>query len=355
MSTSDSNSRTWPLVELAETIGATVEGDASLTLTGYNTLEAAGPGDVSFLANTKYVAAAKTTRAGAIVVSPEHAKELAGRTLLVADDPYFAWRNVMVEMIGFRQQPAAGVSERASVHPTATVHPGVHVGPFVTIDAGAVVGERSVLYPGVYVGPDARIGGDCILYPNVVVYDRCVLGDRVTLHAGCVIGQDGFGYATHAGAHHKIPQSGNAVVEDDVELGAGCSVDRATVGSTVIGKGTKFSNAVTIGHGTKVGPHNLYVAQVGLAGSVQTGSYVVMGGQVGVAGHLKIGNNIKVAATSAIYKDVPDGCDVGGTPALPLSEARRLVMSQLKLPDALAELKRLKKQVEKLEKQLNQP
>ena len=351
---SEKQSKTWPLADLAEKIGATIQGDPALILTGYNTLEAACETEVSFLANNKYAAAAKATKAAAIVVAPDQASELEGRTLLIADDPYFAWRNVMVEMIGFRKHPAPAVSEHANVHPTATLGQGVYVGPGVTIEANATIGDRTALYPGCYVGPDARIGCDCILYANVVVYDRCVLGDRVTLHGNCVIGQDGFGYATHGGAHHKIPQSGNAVIEDDVEMGACCSIDRATVGSTVIGKGTKFSNSVTIGHGTKVGPHNLYVAQVGLAGSVTTGSYVVMGGQVGVAGHLKIGSMVKVAATSAIAKDVPDNCDVGGTPALPVADARRMVMSQFKLPSALAELRKLKKQVAKIEQQLSE-
>ena len=342
----------WTLTELAKQINAELQGDGDQVITGYNTLEAADASQVSFLANVKYIAAAKQTQAGAIVASPEHAAELEGKTLLLADDPYFAWRNVMVEMIGFRQQPAPGINEQAIIDPSATLGNDVHVGAFATIAVGVKVGDRTVIYPGCHIGPDAVIGSDCLLYPNVVIYDYCVLGDRVTLHGGCVIGQDGFGYATHEGAHHKIPQSGNAVVEVDVEMGACCSVERATVGSTVIGAGPKFSNSVTIGHGTKVGKHNLYVAQVGLAGSVTTGDYVVMGGQVGVAGHLKIGNMVKVAATSAIARDVPDGCDVGGSPALPLNEAKRMVLSQLKLPDALAELRKLKKQVAALEKKL---
>lgn len=352
MSNESNNEQTWPISDLAAKLDAELSGDASLVLTGYNTLEAAGPTEVSFLANVKYLEAAKSTNAGAVVCSAKHAAELEGQTMLVHDDPYFAWRNVMVEMIGFREQPVAGVSEQAVIAPTASVASSASIGAFCTIAAGATVGENTVLYPGCYVGPNAKIGCDCILYANVAVYDQCVLGDRVTLHAGCVIGQDGFGYATHAGAHHKIPQAGNAVIEDDVEMGACCSVDRATVGSTVIGQGTKFSNSVTIGHGSKVGKHNLFVAQVGLAGSVTTGDYVVMGGQVGVAGHLKIGNMVRVAATSSIMKDVPDGCEVGGSPAILLSDAKRVILSQMKLPDAMAELKKLKRQVAALEKKL---
>jgi UDP-3-O-[3-hydroxymyristoyl] glucosamine N-acyltransferase len=200
----------------------------------------------------------------------------------------------------------------------------------------------------VVVGPRATLGRDCVLYPNVVIYDDCVLGDRVTIHAGTSIGHDGFGYATQKGIHHKIPQVGNVVIEDDVEIGANCTVDRATLGSTVIGKGTKFSNAVAIGHGTKIGPHCLFVAQVGVAGSVSVGHHVTMAGQVGVAGHLKIGDNVTIAAQSGIIGDVPEQTTVMGTPALPAARARRVWGVYSQLPDLLDRVRKLESQVEEL-------
>ena len=195
-----------------------------------------------------------------------------------------------------------------------------------------------------------------MLYPHVTVYDDCIIANRVTLHAGCSIGQDGFGYSTHAvpgqePVHHKIPQAGNVVIEDDVEMGANCSVDRATLGSTVIGAGTKFSNGVTIGHGCHVGPHNLFVAQVGLAGSVETGKHVVLGGQVGIAGHLKVGDRAQVAATSGVMKDVPPDSVYGGTPAIPLRETKRVVLYAQRLPDLAARIKTLEREIERLKKQ----
>lgn len=327
-----------------------MRGDGSRPLTGCATLEQAGPEDVSFLVNRKYIGQIAASRAGAVVLAADDA-ELAGdhHTLLVADDPYFAFRNAMAELVGFRQHPAAGVSERASVADSATVGKDCYIGPFAVIAEGAVVGDRCAIYPHCYVGPSARVGDDCALFPNVTVYDHCVLGDRVTLHAGCVIGQDGFGYATHAGTHHKIPPSGNAVVEDDVEMGAGCSVDRATMGSTVIGAGSKFSNNVTIGHGTRVGRHNLLVAQVGLAGSVQTGNYVAMGGQVGVAGHLKIGDQAQIAAKAGVVSDLQGGAQYGGAPAQPFNDAKRQILALTRLPELSTAFRKLQKRVARLE------
>jgi len=212
-----------------------------------------------------------------------------------------------------------------------------------------VLGDRCTVYPHCHIGREASLGEQCILYPNATVYERCVLGDRVTLHAGCVIGQDGFGYATHQGAHRKIPQAGRVVIGDDVEMGAHCSVDRATLGETVIGEGTKFSNSVTIGHGTKVGRHNLFVAQVGLAGSVKTGDYVALGGQVGVAGHLSIGDQAQVAGHSGVISDVPPGVNYGGAPAQPLKELFRIHAQLRKLPEFARTVKSLSKRLAKLE------
>ena len=322
-------------------------------------LDEAGPGDVAFLANPKYLPQLKTTRAAAVIAAPD--VEGAGRTLLVADDPYFAFRNAVVALHGFREHSSVGaegmsgggpISPQAVVAPTAKIGEGTIVHPYAVVSDGAEVGSGCVLYPHTFIGPGAKLGDDCQIYASVTIYDGCVLGDRVTLHAGCVIGQDGFGYATHGGEHHKIPQVGNVVIEDDVEMGAGCAIDRATLGSTVIGKGTKLSDLIVIGHGARVGRHNLLVAQVGLAGSVETGDYVVMGGQVGVAGHLKIGDQAQVAATSSVMTDVPGGATYGGTPARPLTEAKRLHLHSLRLPDLVARIKKLERELERMKKEV---
>ena len=341
-----------PLRELSAEIGAELTGGdgADPIIERCATLDEAGPADVAFLANQKYAGKLSTTRAAAIIVSP--GVEAPGKRLLVAADPYFAFRNAVVALHGYRKhpRPAEGdISPHAFIDPTARLGEGTIVHPLAVIAAGVTIGARCVIYPHTYIGPQATVGDDCLLYPHVVIYDHCVLGHRVTLHAGCVIGQDGFGYATHRGAHHKIPQSGNVVIGDDVEMGAGCAIDRATLGSTVIGAGTKFSDLIAIGHGAKVGRHNLLVAQVGLAGSVETGDYVVMGGQVGVAGHLRIGHMVQIAATSGVMTDIEDGQKYGGTPAMPLNEAKRIHLHSTRLPDLMARIKKLERRLAELE------
>lgn len=343
---------TLTLDELAKKIDATVRGNGSGSVTSCAALDKATQDQLSFLANHKYAAMLADTKAGAVVLGEKDA-QLAPETLtvLVAKDPYFAFRQAVVELHGFRKHPGSdqGVSDRAIIHPTASVGSDCVIHPLAYVEAHATIGDRTVLYPHTYVGKGAVVGSDCQLFPNVTVYDDCVLGDRVTLHAGCVIGQDGFGYATHQGAHHKIPQIGHVVVEDDVEMGAGCTIDRATIGVTRIGKGTKFSDLVAIGHGATIGNHNLFVAQVGIAGSTETGDYVVMGGQVGVAGHLRIGHQVKLAAKAGVMTDIPDKATYGGQPAMDMNQTKRSLLLMMKLPEIVADFRKLKRRVLGLE------
>ena len=341
------------VAELAERIGARVVGDGSVRVSGCAGIEEAGPWEVTFVANHRYVRLLGETGAGAVIVSPGEAERAPGRTLLVSEHPYLAFREAVVALHGYREHPGGGVSDRAEIDPSAEVGRGCTIHALACVAAGARVGERCVIYPHCYVGPGAVVGDGCVLFPNVTVYDGCVLGDRVTLHAGCVIGQDGFGYVPHDGRNLKIPQAGNVVVEDDVELGAGCVVDRATVGSTRIGRGTKMSDLVAIGHGAEIGKHNLFVAQVGIAGSTRTGDYVVMGGQAGVAGHLKIADGVQLAAKTGVIDDLSEkGQQYGGQPALPLSHTKRNVLALAKLPKLMQEFKRVKKRLEALEREL---
>jgi len=355
---------TMTLKTLAQAIGAELhpahgsqsDAVAEIEIVRCAPLGEAGPDEIAFLVNPKYQSHLATTRAAAVILAADVKAGHVNR--LIADDPYFAFRNACVELHGFREHPVApqgNISDKADVDPTATLGAGTVVHPFNVICAGAKLGSNCVIYPHCFVGPNAVIGDGCVLHPNVTVYDHCTLGNRVTLHAGCVIGQDGFGYATASAQpdpvtrHHKIPQAGNVIIGDDVEMGAGCSVDRATIGSTVIGEGTKFSNNVTIGHGSHVGKHNLFVAQVGLAGSARTGDYVALGGQVGIAGHLKIGHRVKVAATSGVMTDIPDDQTWGGSPARPLTEAKRLHLSSLRVPDMVTRVKKIERRLDQME------
>jgi UDP-3-O-[3-hydroxymyristoyl] glucosamine N-acyltransferase len=316
------------LYQLAEEIGAQLVGDGSVTVSSVNTLEDARPGQLSFLSNPKYEKQLATTQASAAIVGNNVQSDRLA--LLRAKDPYLAHQKAVVILHGYRKHP----------------HTGIH--PLAYVDPSAELGERVTVYPGVCIGPGVKIGNDCVLYPNVVVYDRCVIGDRVILHAGSVIGADGFGYATSGGVHHKIPQIGNVVLEDDVEVGANSTIDRAALGSTFIGKGTKIDNQVALGHNVKTGPGCLIVAQAGVAGSTTLGHHVVLGGQVGVAGHLEIGDQVMAAAQCGIIGSIEAGEVLLGSPSMPISHARRVYAIFRELPDLASRVRQLEKKLEKL-------
>ncbi len=344
---------TTTLGQLAEKLAATLDGDADRPVDALASLDEAGPRDASFLANPSYRSKMSATSAAAVIVAADYDGPVAeGLGLLRCEDPYFAFREAMVLLHGYRQPEFAGIDETARIHPSATLGEGCRVGPFVSVGPNATLGARCVLYPGVYVGPGARVGDDCTLHPNVVVYDGCVLGDRVTLHANCSIGHDGFGYATYQGAHHKIPQAGRVEIGDDVELGAGCAVDRAALGATTIGAGTKFSNLVTIGHGTKLGQHCLLVAQTGIAGSVTVGNYCAFGGQAGVAGHLDIGDMVRVGGQAGVIGPVPSNTEVMGMPARDRARIRRIWAVTDRLPELRDQVRDLTRKVAQLEARL---
>lgn len=341
------------LTKYLATVGmaATVDGDASKTVDAVATLEDAQANEISFLANPKYEAALQTTNAGAVIVGldqarPDHLSVLRTR------DPYAAMTAIVVRIHGYRQHQQVGISESAQIHADARIGANVNIHHGVTIEANVEVGNDVILYPGVYLFKGCRIGAGSVLYPNVVVYPDCILGQRVTLHAGTVIGEDGLGYAMVEGKWHKIPQIGITELGDDVELGANCAIDRATLGQTHIGAGTKFSNLVTIGHGTKIGKHCMFVAQVGLAGSVQVGDYVTMAGKVGVAGHLKIGDRAKLSAMSGVMRDIPDDGRVFGIPALPYRQSLRATSAYEKLPETTKQVKQLEAKVSELTQQV---
>ncbi|KKK59950.1 hypothetical protein LCGC14_3029230, partial [marine sediment metagenome] len=244
------------------------------------------------------------------------------------------------------------LGKSVDVDPTAKLGPDVAVAQFATVGAGVEVGEGSVLYPGVYVAPGCRLGRGCVLHPNVVLYEGTILGDRVTIHAGSVVGEDGFGYATHAGVHEKIPHSGHVELGDDVEIGACCTIDRASLGTTVIGAGTKLSNLVAIGHGTKIGRGCLLVAQVGIAGSTTIGDYCSFAGQAGVVGHITIGDGVRVGAQAGVTGDIEPGLEVLGSPAIPLADARRVVLATTRLPQLRDQVKKLNRELKVLRDRL---
>lgn len=329
-----------------------LEGDPQAEIQRVNTLQMAEKGDITFLSNRKYASLINQTSATAIIL-PETLSAPENIIQIKVDDSYYAMTLITRYIHGMREHPFDDISPDAEIDKTAKIGKNARIAPNVTVCKKTVIGDGAVIYPGCFIGPNVTIGKNIVLYPNVTIYDNTVVGDNVTIHAGTVIGEDGFGYATHKGIHHKIPQIGNVIIEDDVDIGANCSIDRATMGSTVIGEGSKLSNLIAIGHGTKVGPHCLLVAQAGIAGSTQLGHHVTMGGQVGVVGHITIGDCVTVGAQSGVAKNVDDNQTILGAPAVPIQDAKRQFLMLAKLPEMRQQLKSLQKQLDRIEREKN--
>jgi UDP-3-O-[3-hydroxymyristoyl] glucosamine N-acyltransferase len=333
------------LRELAGQLGCELLGDGEVELRGVGGLDQAGPGDLSFLANPRYAPQLATTRASAVIVKTGQETSLPR---LVAENPYLAFARSVGLLLPPRS-PAPGVDASARVHPSAVLGAGVHVGALAVVGARARIGARSVLHPHVVVYDDAVIGEDCLLHAGVQVRERCRLGDRVVVQNGAVIGADGFGFVRdREGRHQKIPQVGVAVIEDDVEIGALTAVDRASLGETRIGRGSKLDNLVQVGHSVTIGADSILCAQVGVAGSSRLGSNVTLAGQVGVADHATIGDGVIATAQAGIHSVVEPRAIVSGTPAVENRAWLRSITIFGKLPDLQKRVRELEKKLESL-------
>ncbi|HXY36441.1 MAG TPA: UDP-3-O-(3-hydroxymyristoyl)glucosamine N-acyltransferase [Planctomycetaceae bacterium] len=334
---------------LAEWLGGQALGNETLLIDRAQSLSKAGHGSVAFFAGGKptglkpvsgaVILVARLLQAQAAALASPHS------AFIVVDDPKQAFVRVAAHFAPRRLRPEIGISCHAYVSATArigketNIHPGAHVG------AGVILGDRCDIHPGAVIGRGCRLGDDVVVYPNAVLYDDVIVGNRVILHAGCVIGADGFSYRLVDGRHERIPHFGTVRIEDDVEIGANTTIDRAMVDETVIGQGTKLDNLVMIGHNCEIGRHNLFVSQVGLAGSVTSGDYVVCAGQVGIADHVHLGSRSVLGAKAGVHKDVPEGQRYVGIPAIPEAECMRAVMATHKLPEMRQQLKKLERQV----------
>lgn len=332
------------LSEVAERLGATLHGDAQLDVIGVAGLDQAGPFDITFLANPKYASLTRTTAAGAILVDMAFAPLEQTATLHVKN-PYLAFAKA-ITLFYKPPQYAPGIHPTALIDPTATVGPNAHVGPYVVIGPGVTVGTDAVLLAHVVLYQGATIGDRFFAHAHAVVRELCLLGDDVTLQNGAVIGADGFGYAPDAdGAWVKIVQSGRTVLADSVEVQANACIDRASVGETRVGRGSKVDNLVQVGHGSTVGEHTLLCAQAGLAGSTTVGNRVILAGQVGVAGHCTIGDGVIVTAQSGVPNDLPAGKTFSGYPAMDNRQWLRSVAAFTRLPELLRDVRDLRRKV----------
>jgi UDP-3-O-[3-hydroxymyristoyl] glucosamine N-acyltransferase len=327
-------------------------GATARPVTGLAGLGEAAPGDLSFLGNAKYKAGVATTRASVVLLPADYAGEpQADQLFYLVDNPSVALARICARIEqALWPKPAPGVHPSAVIAAGATVAASATVGPLCVVEAGATVGERVHLQAQVFVGRDARIGDECWLMPGVIVAAECVLGRRVRLQPGVVIGSDGFGYEFVQGRHEKVPQVGNVVVGDDVEIGANSTLDRARFSRTSIGEGTKIDNLVQIAHNVVVGRHCLLCSQVGISGSTTLEDYVVLGGQAGTGGHITIGKGSKAGGRAGITSDVAPGSFVNGTPAIPYMLERRIAVLQTRLPDLFKRVDALEAQLAAAEK-----
>jgi UDP-3-O-[3-hydroxymyristoyl] glucosamine N-acyltransferase len=337
------------LAELAVELNGEVVGDGATVIRGVAGIREAMPGDITFLANARYDAYLNETRASAVICSRE--SRIAPVPLLQVDNPYLAFQRVVRVFRPDPYLPEPGVHATAIVSLDAVLGEGVSIGAHCVIEGGAHIGARTVLMAGCYVGKLARIGDDSFLYPAVTLREECEIGARAILHPGVVIGSDGFGFAFDAGRYHKVPQVGNVIVGDDVEIGANTTIDRATTDSTRIGDGTKIDNLVQIGHNVVIGRHCIIVAQVGISGSTQIEDYVTLGGQAGVAGHIRIGERAMVGGQSGVTKSIPAGEVWSGYPAVPHGLWKRLSAFVQKLPQLFQRTRALEDRVGRLERQ----
>lgn len=336
------------VAELAALAGGAAQGELSHAIEGAAGLSEAGPKDVSFLGNAKYARAAASSKAGCLFLPPSAGDlQTACKNRIFVEDPQYAFSLVLGLLEATRPRVVAALSPKASLHYEAKLGPNVNIGDFTVVERRAAIGEGTWVGPQCFIGENAKIGRQCRIHPQVVIRENCVVGDRVIIQPGAVIGGDGFGFSTdkNTGKHRKIPQIGNVVIQDDVEVGANVTIDRATTGSTVVGAGSKIDNLVMLAHNVRVGRDCLIVSQVGVAGSTTIGDRAILAGQAGLVGHIAIGDGAVIMAQTGIMSDVEKGQMMFGYPARPYREAMRLQVLYGKLPEIYEAIKDIKEKL----------
>lgn len=338
------------LKELADYVGGEVAGDGNIKIKGVMTIDEASEGYITFVSNKKYIKKLEQTGASAIITSPDIVTE--NKNLLVTKNPYLAFAKVVDLMMNPEKVYPCTVDDSARVSDSAEIASSVTVYPFVFIGENAKVADNVVLYPGVYIGDDCRIGKDTIIHPNSVLHKGTIIGERVVIHSNVVLGCSGYGYAPDGKTYYKIPQIGITVIEDDVDIGANTTINRAVLGETRIRRGTKIDSEVMIAHNVEIGEDVLVTSQVGIAGSVQIGNNVILAGGSGIAGHIKVGDNVKVGGWTGVTKDLPSGGTFLGTPAIEIERMRKCYMIIQRLPEMRETVKDLQRKIKQLEKQV---
>ncbi|MDL2220969.1 UDP-3-O-(3-hydroxymyristoyl)glucosamine N-acyltransferase [Parabacteroides sp. OttesenSCG-928-N08] len=338
--------------QIADVLSGTVEGNPEVKVSTFSKIEEGKPGSLSFLANPKYEQYIYHTEASIVLVNQDFAATGEVKTTLVRVPNAYAALATLLQMVEQMKPKKSGIASTAFISSSATTGEALYVGEFAYIGEGVILGDNCRIYPHAYIGDHVRIGDNAIIYPHVTVYEGCVIGNDCILHAGVVIGSDGFGFAPEGENYTKIPQLGNVILEDRVEVGANTAIDRAVMGSTIIHQGVKLDNLIQIAHNVEVGENTVMAAQAGIAGSVKVGKNCMLGGQVGLAGHLTIADKVTVAAQSGVISSITEPKTVFGSPAI---EAKRAMRSQAifgRLPDMYRTLGRLERELEELKKEL---
>ncbi|WP_409966025.1 UDP-3-O-acylglucosamine N-acyltransferase [Mycovorax composti] len=338
--------------QIALMIGGKVDGDPNATVNSFGKIEEAGAGQLSFLANPKYEEYLYITKASIIIVKESlELKHPVASTLIRVGDPYTAFATLLQKYQEFMQQQLKGIQQPCYIAQSAKYGENVYIGAFAYLGENVKVGNNTKIYPGVYLGDNVTVGDNSVIFPGVKILHNCVIGNNVTIHAGTIIGSDGFGFAPQAdGSFSKVPQIGNVVIEDDVEIGANCTIDRATIGSTIIRKGVKMDNLIQIAHNVEIGGSTVVAAQAGISGSTKVGKGVMIGGQAGIVGHLHIGDGAKINAQSGVSKSIEPGKAVTGSPAHDYAAALRSQALSRNLPDIERRIKQLEQLVQQLVK-----
>ncbi|MFQ6002888.1 MAG: UDP-3-O-(3-hydroxymyristoyl)glucosamine N-acyltransferase [Candidatus Zixiibacteriota bacterium] len=334
------------LGEIASYLQGELVGDPSVEITGVAGIEQAKPGDLTFLANPKYKPFLEKTSAACVIVGKEI--EAAKVPLIRHPNPYFAFSKAMELFFQTKREYPR------TIHPTVVLGKGIklgkgiHLGPYVVIEDNVELRENSTVLAGSIIEAGCILGENCLIYPHVTIRENAEIGKNVILHSGAVIGSDGFGYAKEKEIHHKIPQMGRVIIEDDVEIGACVTIDRATLGATRIGKGTKIDNLVQIGHNVVIGKNCIIVGQVGISGSTRIGNNVVLGGQAGLVGHIKIGNNVMIGAQSGVTKDIPNNTTIFGSPAREIKRTKKIEACISRLPEYIKRLRKIEEELKEI-------
>jgi len=334
------------LGEIASYLEGELIGDPSIEITSIAGIEQAKAGELTFLANPKYKASLEKTSASCVIVGKEIEK--AKVPLIKHKNPYFAFCKAMELFFETKKEYPKTIHPTVVLGRNVKLKKGIHLGPYVVIEENAELGENVIILAGSFIGANTIIGENCLIYPNVTIRENVEIGKNVIIHSGTVIGSDGFGYAKEKGIHSKIPQVGKVIIEEDVEIGANVTIDRATLGATRIGKGTKIDNLVQIGHNVVIGKNCIIVAQVGIGGSTKVGDNTIIAGQAGLAGHIKIGNNVVIGGQSGVTKDIPDNITIFGCPAREIKKTKKIEACLSRLPEYIKQLKEVEEKLKEI-------